>query len=195
MRRGCDRGEKKVKNGFYLQRAANNYAVRGLRAPARADGLFCGPLRASVRASRLPAGCQRMTRGGRRMLCRAMADGLRWAGGQMACREPTDAAQGSEDGTQRDGGCCVGGRQMLRRTTADGLQGAARCCAVCCMVCGASAGGAQRVEGWCAGSKRVVHGGPASCQQEALGGYIWPARVIAHFGKRPIHQVKWVCCP
>lgn len=26
----------------------------------------------------------------------------------MACREPTDAAQGPEDGMQRDGGCCVG---------------------------------------------------------------------------------------
>ena len=49
----------------------------------------------------------------------------------MACREPTDVAQGPEDGTQRDGGCCAGGRQALRRTTADGLQGAARCCAVC----------------------------------------------------------------
>lgn len=110
--------------------------------------------------------------GSRRMLRR---------GQRMARSEMADAVQG--------------GRQVLRRTTADGLQGAARCCAVCCMVCGASAGGAQRVEGWCAGSKRVVHGGPASCQQEALGGYIWPARVIAHFGKRPIHQVKWVCCP
>lgn len=49
----------------------------------------------------------------------------------MACREPTDAVQGPEDGAQRDGGCCAGGRQMLRRTTADGLQGAVRCCAVC----------------------------------------------------------------
>lgn len=183
--------------------------LRGFRAPARADGLFCGPLRASVRAGRLPAGCQRMTCGGRRMLCCAMADGLRWAGGHRAVSWRADGLQRADgcgagermarsemaDGLRRDGGCCVGGRQMLRRTTADGLQGAARCCAVCCMVCGASAGGAQRVEGWCAGSKRVVHGGPASCQQEALGGYIWPARVIAHFGKRPIHQVKWVCCP
>lgn len=104
--------------------------------------------------------------GGRQMLCRTTADGLRWAGGYRAVNWRVD-------GLRRDGGCCVGGRQMLRRTTADGLQGGvARCCAVCCMICGASAGGAQRVEGWCAGSKRVVHGGPASCQQKALGDYI-----------------------
>lgn len=92
----------------------------------------------------------------------------------MACREPADVAQGPEDGTQRDGGCCAGGspgaaqndgrwlagggRQMLRRV----LQ----------MVCGASADGAQRVEECCAGSKRIVRGGPASCQQKALEDYI-----------------------
>lgn len=70
----------------------------------------------------------------------------------MACREPTDAAQGPEDG-------------------------------------------AQRVEGCCAGSKRMVRGGLASCQQKALRDYIWHARVIAHFGKRAIHQVKQVCFP
>ena len=76
---------------------------------------------------------------------------------------------------------------MLCRAMADGLQGIAKCYAerrqmacrgppdvgrVLQMVCGASAGGAQRVEGWCAGSNRMVREGPASCQQKALGGYI-----------------------
>ena len=65
-----------------------------------------------------------MTRGGRRMLCRAMADGLRWAGGYRV-------VNWRADGMQRADGCGAGGRQVLRRTTADGLQGAARCCAVC----------------------------------------------------------------
>ena len=153
--------------------------LRGFRAPARADGLFCGPLRASVRAGRLPAGCQRMTCGGRRMLCCAMADGLRWAGGHRA-------VSWRADGLQRADGCGAGER-MARSEMADAVQGAARCCAerrqmacggrqmlcrVLLMVCGASAGGAQKVEGWCAGSKRMVREGPASCQQKALGGYI-----------------------
>ena len=91
----------------------------------------------------------------------------------MACREPADAAQGPEDGTQRDGGCCAGGRQVLRRTTADGLRGGSPDVAPCVqMVCGASADGAQRVEECCAGSKRMVRGGSASCQQKALRDYI-----------------------
>lgn len=79
------------------------------------------------------------------------------------------------------------GQRMARSEMADAVQGAARCYAerrqmacrgpsdvVPCveMVCDASAGGAQRVEGWCAGSKRMVRGGSASCQQKALGGYI-----------------------
>lgn len=108
--------------------------------------------------------------GGRQMLCRTTADGLRWAGGYRA-------VNWRADGMQRADGCGTGVRgwhaarwRMLCRAMADGLQGVARCCAVCCMVCGASAGGAQRVEGWCAGSKRVVHGRPASCQQKAFGG-------------------------
>ena len=45
MRAGRFRGEKKVKNGFYLQRVVNNCAervLRGLRAPIRADGLCAG---------------------------------------------------------------------------------------------------------------------------------------------------------
>lgn len=91
----------------------------------------------------------------------------------MACREPTDAAQGPEDGAQRDGGCCAGGRQVLRRTTADGLRGGRQMLRrVLQMVCGASADGAQRVEECCAGSKRMVRGGSASCQQKALRDYI-----------------------
>ena len=92
----------------------------------------------------------------------------------MACREPTDAAQGPEDGAQRDGGCCAGGRQVLRRTTADGLRGGGRQMLrrLLQMVCGASADGAQRVEECCAGSKRMVRGGSASCQQKALRDYI-----------------------
>lgn len=79
------------------------------------------------------------------------------------------------------------GQRMARSEMADAVQGVARCCAerrqmacreppdvVPCveMVCDASAGGAQRVEGWCAGSNRMVREGPASCQQKALGGYI-----------------------
>ena len=79
------------------------------------------------------------------------------------------------------------GQRIARSEMADAVQGAARCYAerrqmacrgpsdvVPCveMVCDASAGGAQRVEGWCAGSKRMVRGGSASCQQKALGGYI-----------------------
>ena len=102
------------------------------------------------------------------------------------------------------------GQRMARSEMADAVQGVARCCAerrqmacreppdvVPCveMVCDASAGGAQRVEGWCAGSKWMVRGGPASCQQKALRDYIWHARVIAHFGKRAIHQVKRVYFP
>lgn len=79
------------------------------------------------------------------------------------------------------------GQRMARSEMADAVQGAARCYAerrqmacrgpsdvVPCveMVCDASAGGAQRVEECCAGSKRMVRGGSASCQQKALGGYI-----------------------
>ena len=99
----------------------------------------------------------------------------------MACREPTDAAQGPEDGTQRDGGWFVARWRMLCRGSPGAAQNDSRWLAgggrqmlrrVLQMVCGASAGGAQRVEGCCAGSKRMVRGGPASCQQKALGGYI-----------------------
>lgn len=111
--------------------------LQGFRAPACADGLFCGPLRASVRAGRLPAGCQRMTRGGRRMLCRAMADGLRRDGGYRAVNWRADGLQradgcgtgvrgwhaarwrmlcrGPPDATQNDGRWLAGGRQMLCR--------------------------------------------------------------------------------
>lgn len=81
------------------------------------------------------------------------------------------------------------GQRMARSEMADAVQGAARCYAerrqmacrgpsdvVPCveMVCDASAGGAQRVEGWCAGSKRMVRGGSASCQQKALGAIFSP---------------------
>lgn len=111
----------------------------------------------------------------------------------------------------------AGSRRMLRRgqrmahsEMADAVQGVARCCAerrqmacreppdvVPCvqMIYGPSADGAQRVEECCAGSKRMVRGGSASFQQKALRDYIWHARVIAHFGKRAIHQVKRVCFP
>lgn len=107
---------------------------------------------------------------------------MRRRGQRMARSEMADAVQG--------------GRQVLRRTTADGLRGGSPDVGrVLQMVCGASAGGAQRVEECCAGSKRIVRGGLASCQQKALRDYIWHARVIAHFGKRAIHQVKRVCCP
>lgn len=88
----------------------------------------------------------------------------------------------------------AGSRRMLRRgqrmahsEMADAVQGVARCCAerrqmacreppdvVPCvqMIYGPSADGAQRVEECCAGSKRIVRGGPASCQQKALRDYI-----------------------
>ena len=106
MRRGCDRGEKKVKNGFYLQRAVNNYVERAF---------------AGIKSSY-----------SRRRFVLRVVKGI-GSCQQMACREPTDAAQGPEDGAQRDGGCCAGGRQVLRRTTADGLRGGvARGCAGCC---------------------------------------------------------------
>ena len=85
----------------------------------------------------------------------------------MACREPTDAAQGPEDGAQRDGGCCAGGRQVLRRTTADGLRGGvARCCAVCCRWFVARRQVARRgglkdaspeASGWCMEGRRVAN--------------------------------------
>lgn len=82
----------------------------------------------------------------------------------MACREPADVAQGPEDGTQRDGGCCAGGRQVLRRTTADGLQGVARCCAVCCrwfvaswqVARKGSKDAAPEASGWCVEGRRVA---------------------------------------
>lgn len=79
------------------------------------------------------------------------------------------------------------GQRMARSEMADAVQGTARCCAerrqmacggspdvgrVLQMVCGASAGGAQRVEECCAGSKRIVRGGLASRQQKALRDYI-----------------------
>ncbi len=86
-----------------------------------------------------------MLRRGQRMARSEMADGLQWAGGYRAVNWRADGLRG-------------GGRQMLRRV----LQ----------MVCGELAGGAQRVEECCAGSKRIVRGGPASCQQKALEDYI-----------------------
>lgn len=68
----------------------------------------------------------------------------------MACREPTDAAQGPEDGTQRDGGWCAGGRQVLRRTTADGLRGGSPDVAPCV------ADGLWRVGRWRAEGRRML---------------------------------------
>ena len=88
--------------------------------------------------------------GSRRMLRR---------GQRMARSEMADAVQGSPGAAQNDGRWLAGGgRQMLR--------------CVLQMVCGASADGAQRVEECCAGSKRMVRGGSASCQQKALRDYI-----------------------
>lgn len=46
----------------------------------------------------------------------------------MACREPTDAAQGSEDGTQRDGGCCAVRWRMACRGSKDGSPEASGWC-------------------------------------------------------------------
>lgn len=69
----------------------------------------------------------------------------------MACGEMANAAQ-------NDGRWLAGGSPDVGRV----LQ----------MVCGASAGGAQRVEECCAGSKRIVRGGLASRQQKALRDYI-----------------------
>ena len=68
----------------------------------------------------------------------------------MACREPTDAAQGPEDGAQRDGGCCAGGRQVLRRTTADGLRGGSPDVVPCV------ADGLWRVGRWRAEGRRML---------------------------------------
>ena len=64
-----------------------------------------------------------MARGGRRMLCRAIADSLRWAGGYRV-------VNWRADGLQRADGCGAGER-MARSEMADAVQGAARCCAVC----------------------------------------------------------------
>lgn len=72
------------------------------------------------------------------------------------------------DVAPRDDGCCAGGRWMVARRAVDGCY---------------------------AGSKRMARGGRASCQQKVRRDYIWLARVIAHFGKRAIHQVKRVCSP
>ena len=64
---------------------------------------------------------QRMARGGRRMLCRAIADSLRWAGGYRV-------VNWRADGLQRADGCGAGER-MARSEMADAVQGVARCCA------------------------------------------------------------------
>lgn len=69
------------------------------------------------------------------------------------------------DGLRRDGECCAERRQMACGGSPDVGR-------VLQMVCGASAGGAQRVEECCAGSKRIVRGGLASRQQKALRDYI-----------------------
>lgn len=119
----------------------------------------------------MPAGCQRMTRGGRRMLCRAMADGLRWAGGYRV-------VNWRADGMQRAGGCCAGARgwhaarwRMLCRGSPgaaqnDGrwLAGGARCCAVCCrwfvarrqVARRGSKDAAPEASGWCVEGRRVA---------------------------------------
>lgn len=127
---------------------------------------------ASVRASRLPAGCQRMTRGGRRMLCRAMADGLRWAGGYRAVNWRADGLQradgccagargwraarwrmlcrGPPDATQNDGRWLAGGRQMLCRVLrwfVTRRQVARR----------GSKDGAPEASGWCVEGRRVAN--------------------------------------
>ena len=80
--------------------------LQGFRAPACADGLFCGPLRASVRASRLPAGCQRMARS-------EMADAVQ--GVARCCAERRQMACGGGVARWR-----AEGRRMLRRKQADG---------------------------------------------------------------------------
>ena len=127
-------------------------------------------------------------------VCRVPADDARGSKDAVPCDGGWLAMGWRADGLQRADGCCAGARgwlaarwRMVCSEMADAVQGAARCYAerrqmacrgpsdvVPCveMVCDASAGGAQRVEGWCAGSNRMVREGPASCQQKALGGYI-----------------------
>lgn len=83
----------------------HNVFSQGFRVAVRDDGLFCGSLRTSVRASRLPAGSQRMARRGRRMLRRAMTDGLWRAGGHRG---------------ELAGRWHAGSRRMLRRALAGG---------------------------------------------------------------------------
>lgn len=118
----------------------------------------------------MSAGCQRMTRGGRRMLCRAMADGLRWAGGQMACREPTDAAQGPEDGLRRDGGWFAARWRMLCRGLPDATQNDGRWLA----------GGRQmlcRVLRWFVTRRQVARRGSKDGAPEAIGWCVKGRRV------------------
>ena len=93
MRAGRFRGEKKVKNGFYLQRVVNNCAervLRGLRAPIRADGLCAGVRGAGIGKPQpvLPTACaqggkgiglrQRMARGGLASGKQKVRRGLLW---------------------------------------------------------------------------------------------------------------------
>lgn len=89
----------------------------------------------------------------------------------MACREPTDAAQGPEDGAQRDGGCCAGGRQVLRRTTADGLRGGSP------DVAPFVADGLWRVGRWFVARRQMARRGSKNAAPEASGWCVEGRRV------------------
>ena len=109
-------------------------------------------------AGRWLAGSRRMLRRGQRMARSEMADAVQ--GVARCCAERRQMA-------------CGGGSPDVAPFVADGLWRVGRWfVARQQMVCGASADGAQRVEECCAGSKRMVRGGSASCQQKALRDYI-----------------------
>ncbi len=104
----------------------------------------------------MSAGCQRVTRGGRRMLCRAMADGLQGVAGHRA-------VNWRADGLQRADGCCAGARgwraarwRMLCKGPSDATQNDGRWLAggrqMLCRVLH----GLWCVGGWCAEGRRMV---------------------------------------
>lgn len=88
-----------------------------------------------------------MARRGRRMLRRAMTDAVQGARGcaarwRMVCGEMADVVQG-------------GRRMVVHVALADGLQGATRCCAVCCRE---TADAAPCVGRWFVESRRALRG-------------------------------------
>lgn len=83
----------------------------------------------------------------------------------MACREPTDAAQGSEDGTQRDGGCCAVRWRMACRGSPDVVPCVAWFVVRRRVVRRGSKDGAPEASGWCMEGRRVAN-------RRRSGGYI-----------------------